>query len=77
MKNSIKLSDFTFQFSGYGHYKVTYTSPLTGKSWTVTTNNMRLIDAIKNADEPKKVDLNKLKNVCKYEYDISFTNQIG
>ena len=65
MKNSIKLSDFSFQFSGYGHYKVTYTSPVTGKSWTKTTNNMPLIDATKNADEPKKVDLNKLKNVCK------------
>ena len=65
MKNSIKLSDFSFQFSGYGHYKVTYTSPVTGKSWTTTTNNMPLIDATKNADEPKKVDLNELKNVCK------------
>lgn len=65
MKNSIKLSDFSFQFSGCGHYKVTYTSPVTGKSWTATTNNMPLIDATKNADDPKKVDLNELKNVCK------------
>lgn len=65
MKNSIKLSDFSFQFSGYGHYKVTYTSPVTGKSWTATTNNMPLIDATKNADDVKKVSLEELKRVCK------------
>lgn len=65
MKNCIQLSDFTFQFSGYGHYKVTYTSPKTNKQWTKTTSDMPLIDATKNADNPKKVDLNKLKNICK------------
>lgn len=65
MKNSIKLSDFSFQFSGYGHYKVTYTSPVTGKSWTATTSDMPLIDATKNADDVKKVDLEELKRVCK------------
>jgi hypothetical protein len=65
MKNSIKLSDFSFQFLGYGHYKVTYTSHVTGKSWTATTYNMPLIDAAKNADEPKKVDLIRLKKLCK------------
>jgi hypothetical protein len=65
MKNSIKLSDFFFQFSGYGHYKATYTSPVTGKSWTATTSDMPLIDATKNADDVKKVDLEKLKRVCK------------
>jgi hypothetical protein len=65
MKNSIKLSDFSFQPSGYGHYKVTYTSPVTGKSWTATTNNMPLIDATKNADDVKKIDLERLKRVCK------------
>lgn len=65
MKKSIKLSDFSFQFSGYGHYKVTYTSPVTVKSWTASTNNMPLIDATKNADDVKKVDLEELKRVCK------------
>ena len=67
MKKSINLSDFRFEFSGYGHYKVTYTSPVTGKSWTKTCNNMPLIDATKNADEPKKKDLNTLKDFCKSE----------
>ena len=61
----ISISDFSFQFSGNGHYKVTYTSPVTGKQWTVTTNNMPLIDATKSADEPKRCDLEQLKRVCK------------
>jgi hypothetical protein len=63
MKTSI--SDFSFLLSGYGHYKVTYISPITGKKWTTVTNNMPLIDATKNADEPKQKDLNQLKKVCK------------
>ena len=65
MKTSIQKSDFTFNFSGNGHYKVTYISPITGKNWNATTNNMPLIDATKNTDSPKICDLNDLKNVCK------------
>lgn len=65
MKNLIKLSDFSFQFSGHGHYIVTYTSPLTRKSWKSTTSNMPLIDATKNAEYVKKVDMEELKRVCK------------
>ena len=65
MRTAITLSDFNFQISGYGQYKVTYTSPTTGKSWTAITNNMPLIDATKNTDEPKKIDLKELKKLCK------------
>jgi len=65
MKNSIQLSDFRFQFVGYGHYTVTYTSPKTGRSWLRTTNDMTLIDATKNTDEPKKKDLHILRRFCK------------
>ena len=65
MKKSINLSDFDFQFAGHGHYKVTYQSPATGKKWTRTTSDMPLIDDTKNADDVKKVDLNKLKRLCK------------
>ena len=61
----ISISDFSFMPSGYGHYKVTYTSPVTGKSWTTVTSNMPLIDATKNADEPKRCDLERLKRVVK------------
>ena len=65
MKTIISLSDFSFKRIGYGHYEVIYTSPVTGKQFTTVTNDMSLIDATKNADEPKKVDLNRLKLICK------------
>jgi hypothetical protein len=48
MATKISITDFSFLPSGYGHYKVTYTSPTTGKQWVKTTNNMPLIDATKN-----------------------------
>ena len=66
MKNKTKLSDFTFKFAGYGHYKVIYVSPVTQKSWSCTTSNMPLIDKTKNADSPTLVDLNQLKKLCKF-----------
>lgn len=65
MKTKISISDFSFSPSGYGHYKVTYTSPVTGKTWSTVTNNMPLIDSTKNSDEPKKCDLESLKFACK------------
>ena len=65
MRAKTSIYDFSFIPSGYGHYKVTYTSPVTGKEWTAITNNMSLIDATKNADEPKRRDLETLKRVCK------------
>lgn len=61
----IDITDFRFMPAGYGHYKVTYTSPNTGKSWSVTTSNMPLIDATKNAENPKRKDLEQLKKLCK------------
>lgn len=65
MATKTTIYDFDFEFAGYGHYKVTYTSPVTGKSWTAKTNDMPLIDATKNADDPKRCDLETLKRVCK------------
>ena len=61
----ISLTDFTFKPSGYGHYFVEYQSPVTGKKFSCITNNMPLIDATKNADEPLQKDLNELKRLCK------------
>ena len=61
----ISTSDFSFLFSGYGCYKVTYTSPLTGKSWIKTTNNMYLIDMVKGNWDAKIVHLNELKRLVK------------
>lgn len=56
---------FSFEFAGSGCYRVVYTSPKTGKQWTVKTTNMSLIDDTKNAEAPKRKDLNDLKRVCK------------
>lgn len=66
MKTQIRLSDFIFKMVGYGHYKVTYTSPVTNKQWSRIITDMTLIDATKNADDyPKIKDLNHLKKIVK------------
>jgi hypothetical protein len=63
---TISIYDFSFSPSGYGHYRVTYTSPVTGKQWYCITSNMPLIDATKNSDLPLKKDLQDLKRLCKH-----------
>lgn len=65
MKNKINISDFSFLPAGFGHYKVTYQSPITGKKWSKITNNMPLIDATKNCVSPKIKDLENLKYLIK------------
>lgn len=62
------INDFRFEINGHGCYKVTYKSPATGKEFTAITNNMPLIDATRNADEPKRKDLDELKRICKAPY---------
>lgn len=61
----ISISDFEFRMAGYGHYRVTYTSPVTGKQWSTVINDMTLIDATKNSENPKRKDLENLKWICK------------
>lgn len=65
----ISITDFQFVFTGHGHYKVTYTSPVTGKQWSATVTYMPIIDATKNAEfgEAKIKDLKQLKEICKRE----------
>ena len=64
-----KITDFRFELiRGYGHYKVAYTSPVTGKTWETITSDTMLIDATKNADCPKRKDLEQLKRICKHIY---------
>lgn len=60
-----ELSHFTFRPAGHGHYRVAYMSPKTNKQWIITTSNMQLIDRTKNADNPKRCDLDELKYWCK------------
>ena len=68
MKDSIQLTDFTFTFTGYGHYKVSYQSPITGKIWAKTITNMMLIDHTKNAEAQTQKALNDLKRAVKTNY---------
>lgn len=65
MSAKIKKSDFEFIFACYGHYKVTYQSPKTGKKWTKSISNMSLIDATKNEEFPKRKDLEILRRHIK------------
>jgi len=59
------INNFDFEFAGYGHYKVIFTSSKTGKQWKTTTSDMQLIDATKNSESPKRKDLEMLKRICK------------
>ena len=65
MKTKISINNFSFLKTASGRYSVTYTSPVSGKSWTNSTNDMPLIDATKNEEKPKISDLNALKKICK------------
>lgn len=61
----MKKQDFQFEFAGHGHYRVTYTSPKTGKQWSSHISDMELIDLTKNEDNPTKKNLNILKRAVK------------
>lgn len=65
MRTKTQISDFNFRPCGYGQYNVTYTSPATGKQWSTRITDMTVIDATKNANEPKRKDLDTLKWYCK------------
>lgn len=41
MGTKIEKSDFEFVFAGYGHYKVTYQSPKTGRKWEKQSTTCR------------------------------------
>jgi hypothetical protein len=61
----MNITDFKFEFKGYGHYLVTYTSPVTGKQWKKTIFDMSIIDKTKGEEYPKKKDIIMLKKLCK------------
>ena len=60
----LSLEHFRFEFSGHGHYKVIYTNPISFRRYETITNDMPLIDATKNCDEPTFQDLISLKKLC-------------
>lgn len=75
MKAKINKSDFSFLPAGHGHYKVTFTSPVTGKQWTVITHDMTLIDRVKNEEKPLKINMITLKHLCKIMGDLTGRNK--
>jgi len=58
------LSQFTFKLVGYGHYSVTYTTKRDDYYVAVVTD-MPLIDATKNAEYAKLVDIKGLRDLVK------------
>ena len=58
------LSQFRFNFSGYGHYRVVYTTPSKRYMYIVTINDMTVIDATKNAEYAKLDDILNLRRMC-------------
>lgn len=65
MKTRMDLTGFTFSFQGSGHYLVYYTSPVTGKTWRRLVTDMTMIDSTKNAEYPKRKDIEHLKRYVK------------
>ena len=65
MNRKTSINDFRFELVGYGLYRVIYISPATGGKWSTMINDMTLIDATKNADNPKRKDLENLKRLYK------------
>lgn len=65
MGTKIEKTDFEFRFAGYGHFNVTYQSPVTGKTWSRIISDMSLIDATKNEESPKRKDLEILRRYIK------------
>lgn len=59
------LSCFSFEFTGYGHYRVTYTTPVRGDYWIATITDMPLIDATKNSEWAKLEDIKHLRYTVK------------
>lgn len=63
--SKISICDFSRYYCSAGVYRVTYTSPVTGCSWSAIVTCMLLIDCTFNAEYPKRKDLEWLKRYCK------------
>lgn len=67
--NSIyPLEGFTFRKVSSGAYQVTYESDYdrkVGRYWTARIEDMTIIDATRNADTPKRKDVDRLRYLVK------------
>ena len=62
------LRGFSFKFKSYGRYRVTYESDfdlMKGRYYVNDITDMTLIDATKNADFPKREDIDQLRRLVK------------
>jgi hypothetical protein len=66
MKKNLHITDFRFEPAGHGHYWVTYTSPVTNKSWRRLISDMTLIDDTKNEESPRMSRLEDLQRTVKF-----------
>lgn len=62
------LEGFTFRLVSSGAYQVTYESDYDcriGRYWTCRIEDMTIIDATKNAESPKRKDVEHLRRMVK------------
>lgn len=62
------LEGFTFRKVSSGAYKVTYESDYDrkiGRYWTARIEDMTIIDATKNSENPKRCDVEQLRRMVK------------
>ena len=61
----LKKSQFLFTFTGYGHYKVEYTTANERLKYIATITDMTIIDEVKNEEYPKQKDLKYLAQLVR------------
>lgn len=66
MKRTINTTDFKREIAGHGFFRISYTSPITNKTWTRVAPVYVWEDVMEREDkEPTKAQLNALKNYIK------------
>lgn len=61
----MNINDFKFEMTGYGLYRVIYTTPVRGDYWSAIISDMLLIDNTKNAEEPTQSAMKWLRRSVK------------
>lgn len=66
MNKKLSKHMFNFEQTGYGHYRVTYTTPSGRFKYRATINYMPLIDAVKWEDYPAQKAMSELAYSVRY-----------